>query len=113
MMTGFNEYICQFCNIICRKKDFKKPFRRWHLCPKCRTWFLVNGKGRVFHTQLICQIEKNAYNLIIDFENQYTQLNYVKEPKVWQAKVIFKINEIINITPQQLPSKLKTWILFS
>lgn len=95
---------CYFCNISCEDFDVY-PHKRIY-CKSCGyfnfQYFDASGINRILFF-------KKQFTITIDFKNNYTIITKINEG-LFQR--IFHINSILNITPQNIESKLKTILTF-
>lgn len=106
--------VCQYCNSICIKNSKDRKRYWWWECKSCKVNFLVSLKGNIDVIEYESKEQNNKfYSIHIQVKSNKTDIlvwnktslpTYVKE-------LVTSFNQLLEITPQNFETKLKTYLL--
>ena len=105
---------CMFCKndkeLISLHKDLSV-----HGCQKCNTIFTINNKTQeIINVSFVLKENPdNTFLIELNYLRNTTTIRSVPLSYSEDIKVVFSVNSILNITPQNFKDKIKTYILFS
>ncbi len=127
-----NQMTCQYCDNTCIKgsKDRKRYW--WWECKPCKVNFLTSLKGTIDIIEFESKEENDKfYTLHITIKKNRTEIwswaKYIKPPtnygtfiksknnqskQFYTSDFIIGFDQLLEITPQNLESKMKTYLLF-
>ena len=105
---------CMFCkndkDLISLHKDLAV-----HGCQLCHAIFTINTKTQeITHVSFVSKENPDKTFLIeLNYRDNITTIYSVPLSYSEDMKVVFSVNSILHITPQNFKDKIKTYILFS
>jgi urease alpha subunit len=86
-----------------------------HGCLQCNTIFTINNKTQeITHVSFVSKENPDKTFLIeLNYRDNITIIKSVPLSYSEDMKVVYSVNSILHITPQNFKSKIKTYILFS
>ncbi len=131
-----NKVVCKFCNKLCAKGTRERKRYWWWECEPCKVNFLVSLKGNLDVVEFESKEENDRFytlHLLVNKKrtdicvwNKETPITYKPGTKnieslgSWNQKpnkfyytqdLVTSFNKILDITPANLQTKLKTYLL--
>lgn len=105
---------CQFCNNFCIRGDKNIENNRWWKCEECRINYLISFDGKIDTANFrSSNISNEFYTIRILFKEEESTIHFwTKKDTYYSATSVVTLNSIINITPENMQDKLKTYLLF-
>lgn len=107
---------CEFCNEYCNYIHFWTNYEHWK-CNDCKVEYQLRASTpprKIIN--FYCKIKDQVYCFsVIEHESKaeiYT-VTELEETDFSDHELVCKINQLPNITPQNVVSKLKTYVMFS
>ena len=84
-------------------------------CQTCNTCFTINNKTEeITHVSFVSKDNPdNTFLIELNYRDNMTTIRSVPLSYSEDMKVVYSVNSILPITPQNFKSKIKTYILFS
>lgn len=105
---------CQFCDSFCKKGDKTATKLRWWDCKECNIQYMASPKGKIDSIHLKTKMEDNKFYVIrISFsENESNIYAWEKIKGGYNAYEVVCFKHILDVKPENLTEKLKTYLLF-
>lgn len=107
---------CQFCNDYCHYLNIGLCYEHWK-CNECRVEFQLRASTPPRKVvNFYCQLNDKIYCVSVIEHEERVQIYTVsksEEMDYEEHEIICEINQVPNITPKNVISKLRTYITFS
>jgi|SRR6185436_19645971 len=105
---------CQFCDSFCKKGDKTANKLQWWDCKECIVQYAASTKGKIDLIHFKTKMEDNKfYTIRISFSYHESSIYAWEKVKGgFHAYEVVSFNHILDIKPENLTEKLKTYLLF-
>lgn len=105
---------CQFCDSFCKKGDNTANKLQWWDCKECNIQYTVSSKGKIDLILFKTKMEDNKFYVVHISFSEYESSIYAWEKMGggYHAYEVVSFNHILEIKPENLTEKLKTYLLF-
>ena len=105
---------CQFCDTFCKKGGKTATKSQWWNCKQCDVQYETSLKGKINLIHLKTKMKDNKFYVVrISFsEHESTIYAWEKFNGSYNAYEVVSFNHILDINPENLSEKLKTYLLF-
>lgn len=119
--TGYYLYNCIYCNTSCQKINEYKELTCTvcsYICCTCDARFIVNPVHNfLLETRLYCFIKNEKYCAQFTYddlsdENISGRFNLLKMTENFIDKIVISLNYYPDVTPQNITSKINTFLTF-
>lgn len=118
-MSGSIKYICQFCSraavLGMRIGNVRKDqMEEVHVCKKCDINFVIGPSGTLLQMHMNCRIKGQLYQLQLNYDENKSRILIIPD-KVEDTIIMVTDFEGTSwkVTPNNLISKIETYVMFS